>query len=45
MRPMAYVMAHGDPRTFPGADSYHQLRALAEWFDFAFARKQEVQQP
>jgi hypothetical protein len=42
---MAYLMAHGDPRVFPGADSYLQLRALAERVDFAFARKQETQQP
>ena len=39
---MAYVMAHGDPRVFPSADSNLQLRELAGRVDFAFVRKQEV---
>ena len=42
---MAYVMAHGDPRVFPSADSYLQLRVRAGRVDFALARKQETHQP
>jgi len=39
---MAYLRVHGDPRTFPGADSYLELREhFAEQVDFAFVRKQE----
>jgi hypothetical protein len=37
---MAYLRGHGDPRVFPGADSYLQLRVIAEQVDFAFVRKQ-----